>query len=162
MGLGQKFLTRAGSAIFGLGLSLEIFPLKIPNFTVFSPSGQQKIASVRAKKYPGQRWVGLLFTEGQKYARVRSGSISILEPMIGSFLNDALLILSLDKSIMGDLPILSLYTGFGAEHWTLEVYLMQAPGILWPVCSWHISFSAWILPYRGLGPTKMGSFQKFF
>jgi len=45
---------------FGSGFAK--FPLIITNFTIFFPSGQ--------------RWVGLLFTEGQKYARVRSGTIS--------------------------------------------------------------------------------------
>jgi len=37
----------------------------ISNFPIFCPLGQ-------FKKYPGQRRVGLLFTEGQKYARVRA------------------------------------------------------------------------------------------
>jgi len=43
------------------------FTLKIPNFSIFSPSGQ---------KVPGQRWVSFLFTPGQIYAQVRSGPIS--------------------------------------------------------------------------------------
>jgi len=33
----------------------------------------KKISSGQVKKYHGQRWVGLLFTVGQKYARVGSG-----------------------------------------------------------------------------------------
>jgi len=41
------------------------FPLKIPNFPIFLPFGSEKILSCRIKKY-------LLFTAGQKYARVRA------------------------------------------------------------------------------------------
>jgi len=36
------------------------------------PFGSKKISLGRVKKYPGQRWVGLLFTAGQKHARVGS------------------------------------------------------------------------------------------
>jgi len=38
--------------------------------------GSRKISSGQVKKYPGQRWVGLLFIVGQEYARVGSGPIS--------------------------------------------------------------------------------------
>jgi len=65
MGPGQKFLTLVGSAIFGLGLDLENFPLKIPNFSIFS---------LRIKKYLGQvGQVCLLITAGQKYDRASLG-----------------------------------------------------------------------------------------
>jgi len=67
MGLGLKFLTRVGSAIFGLGLSFENFPSKSQIFQFFA---------LRVKKNLGQSRVGLLFTAGQKYARVGSGPIS--------------------------------------------------------------------------------------
>jgi len=40
-------------------------------FSIFCSSGQ-KISLDRVKKYPGHRQVGLLFTVGQKYARVRA------------------------------------------------------------------------------------------
>jgi len=49
--------------------------IKIPNFQHY-PLKVKKFASGRVKKYPGQTWVGLLFTAGQKYARVKSGPIS--------------------------------------------------------------------------------------
>jgi len=52
------------------------FPLKISNFSIALPSGKKKIFSGWGKKHPGQRRVGLLFTEGQKYALVESGPIS--------------------------------------------------------------------------------------
>jgi len=68
MGLYQKFLTRAGSAIFGLGLGLEN-PLKITHFSIFFPY---------VKNYLGQRWVGLLFNAGQKFAWVSSSQVSEL------------------------------------------------------------------------------------
>jgi len=66
MGPGQKFLTRVGSAIYGLGLEFGKFPLKTSNFSIFFPSDQKKIASGRVGKYPGQSRVDLLFTAGQK------------------------------------------------------------------------------------------------
>jgi len=56
MGPGEKLLSFVRSAIFGL--VRENFPLK-------SHHG-------RVKKYRGQGLVGLLFTAGQKYARVES------------------------------------------------------------------------------------------
>jgi len=67
MGPSQKCLTLVRSAIFGLGLGLENYP-KNPNFF---PSSK-KIGLDRVKKYPGQRWVVLLFTASQWYARVRA------------------------------------------------------------------------------------------
>jgi len=67
MGLGQNLLTWVGSAIFALGLALENFPLKSQIFNIFALQGK-KISPGWAKKYPGQSWVGLLFT-----ARVGSG-----------------------------------------------------------------------------------------
>jgi len=57
MGLGQKILTRVGSAIFGLGLGLENFP---PKSQIF------QFSLGRVKKYSGQRQAGLLFTPDQK------------------------------------------------------------------------------------------------
>jgi len=53
----------------------ENFPKKSQIFQ-FSPFGSKKLSSDEVKKYPCQRWVGLLFTESQKYARVWSGPIS--------------------------------------------------------------------------------------
>jgi len=58
-------LSQVSHLWFGLG----IFPLRKPNFSIFCPSGW-------VKKYLGQRLVGLLFTAGQKYARVGSVPIS--------------------------------------------------------------------------------------
>jgi len=65
-------------SLFGLDLGLENFSLKIPNVPIFFPLGQKKIASDWVKKYPGQSRVGLLFTAGQKYARVGSGPITTM------------------------------------------------------------------------------------
>jgi len=48
------------------------FPLKNPNFSIFS-LGVKKISSGWVKKYPNQRRVGILFTAGQKYTVVGSG-----------------------------------------------------------------------------------------
>jgi len=61
MGPDQNFLTQVRSAIFGLGLGN--FPKK-PKFSNLFPFGS------------GQRLVGLLFTAGQRYARVGPGPIS--------------------------------------------------------------------------------------
>jgi len=52
---------------FGSGFGK--FPLKIPNFLIFTLR-VKKISLGRVKKYLGQRRVGLLFTAGQKYAWV--------------------------------------------------------------------------------------------
>jgi len=62
-------------ALVGFGFGIGKFPLKIPKFSIFCPSGQKKISSVWVKKNPGQSWVGLTFTAGSKYARVGSGPI---------------------------------------------------------------------------------------
>jgi len=50
-----------GSAIYGLGLNLEIFPQIFQFF-----SNGQKISLSRVEKYLGQRQVSLLFTVGKK------------------------------------------------------------------------------------------------
>jgi len=42
------------------------FPPKIPNFSIFYPLGK-KSNWVESKKYPGQSWVGHLFSVSQKY-----------------------------------------------------------------------------------------------
>jgi len=65
MGLGQIFLTRVRSAIYGLGLNLENFPWKHQFFNFF-PFGSKKISSGQVKKYLRRRQVSLLFTAGQK------------------------------------------------------------------------------------------------
>jgi len=70
MGPGKIFLPGSGQPFPGL----ENFILKMPNFQFF-PSGQ-KISSGWVKKYSGQSLSGILFTAGQKYARVESGPIS--------------------------------------------------------------------------------------
>jgi len=63
-GSGSKFCCsdRVGSAIFGMGL--ENFPKKSQIFNFF-PFRSKKFLC-RIQKYPGQRWVGLLFTAGSK------------------------------------------------------------------------------------------------
>jgi len=82
MGLGQKFLTWAGSGqifvariglgqLFCLGLTLENFPLKSKTFQFFI-LWVKKILSGQVKKYPGQSRVGFLSIAGQKYAQVRA------------------------------------------------------------------------------------------
>jgi len=65
MGLGQKFLTRVGLgqvSLLWFGFELGKFPLKMSIFSLHVKSS----SSGRVKKYPGQRWVGLLFNAGQK------------------------------------------------------------------------------------------------
>jgi len=52
-GSSQIFVVRVGLAIFGLGLALENFPFKVPNFSIFCPSGK-KISSGQVKKYLGK------------------------------------------------------------------------------------------------------------
>jgi len=88
-GTWSKFLTRVGSCKFfvawvshlwfGFGLGLEKFPLKFQKLQFFSLQ-IKKISSGRVKKYLGQRQVGLLFTAGQKYARVGLGKGPSLAP----------------------------------------------------------------------------------
>jgi len=66
MGPGQNFWPGSGqvrSAIFGLGLNLEISQSQIFQFFTL---WVKKISSGRVRKYPGWRRVGLLFTTGQK------------------------------------------------------------------------------------------------
>jgi len=60
--VGSIFVSRVGSES-GFGK----FPQKIPNFSIFG------IKKFWVKKYQGQRQVSLLFTVGQKYARVDLG-----------------------------------------------------------------------------------------
>jgi len=65
VGSGQIFIARIGSVIFGLGLALENFPLKSQIFN-FLPFGSKKSHRVAFKSTQAS----LLFTAGQKYARV--------------------------------------------------------------------------------------------
>jgi len=69
------------------------FPLKIQIFQFF-PLWVKKISSGWVKKYPGRRHVGLLFTAGQKYARVWSGPTST----IYSILFHCILFLSFNRT----------------------------------------------------------------
>jgi len=63
-------------AIFGLG-GLGKFPLKISNLSIFSIRVKKNLnRSGQKVPYLGQRQGGLLFTAGQKYVQVGSGSIS--------------------------------------------------------------------------------------
>jgi len=76
MGPGQKYLTWVGlghpSLVWVWHLKIS---LKNPKFFNFLPFGSKKISLGQAKKYLCQSRVSLLFTAGQKYARVRSGPI---------------------------------------------------------------------------------------
>jgi len=56
----------------------KIFPFKNTIFFNFFSFWAKKISLSQVKKYPGQRQIGLLFTGGQKYARMGSGPISSL------------------------------------------------------------------------------------
>jgi len=62
MGPGQKFLTRVGSAIYGLGLNFKNFPKKCQIFQFFFLFGQKKLLQVGSESTR----VGLFFTAGQK------------------------------------------------------------------------------------------------
>jgi len=83
MDLDQNFLTRAGWDHFfvawvgssrpPLGLEISTKTPKIFNFFHF---GSKKIPLGWVKKYLSQRQFRLLFTAGQKYARVGSGAIT--------------------------------------------------------------------------------------
>jgi len=57
----QFFVARVGSAIYGLGLNFENFPLKMSNFSIFFSSGQKKSLLV-----------------GSESTRVKAGSASYL------------------------------------------------------------------------------------
>jgi len=62
MGPGQKILTRVGSGQpFMVWLEFGKFPLKMSNFSIFSPSGQKKLLRV-----------------GLESTRVKAGSASYL------------------------------------------------------------------------------------
>jgi len=63
MGPSQKIL--GWLSHLWLGFEFEKFPLKMLNFSIFSLR-VKKISSGRIKKYPGQRWLSLLLTAGQK------------------------------------------------------------------------------------------------
>jgi len=65
-GLGQFFVARVRS---GQPFKVWVWKISPKNVKFF-------IFSLQIKKYPGQRRVSLLFTAGQKLARVGSGSIS--------------------------------------------------------------------------------------
>jgi len=71
MDMRQNFLNRVRSGQPYLVWVWKISP-KNPKFFNFF-HWVKKISSSWVKKYPGQRWVGLLSTAGQKYARVRLG-----------------------------------------------------------------------------------------
>jgi len=74
MGPGQKFLTRVGSGQpFMVWVRIRKISPKNVKFFNFLPFRSKKIASGRFGRYPGQSQVGLLFTAGQKQARVESG-----------------------------------------------------------------------------------------
>jgi len=72
MGLDQNFLIRVRSAIFDFGFGLGKFPLKIPDFSIFSNRIKKNLIR-SGQKVPGSKWISLLFTAGQRYARVGSG-----------------------------------------------------------------------------------------
>jgi len=74
MGLSQKFLIQVRLGQPSLVWVWKISP-KIPKFSHFFPKGK-KISLGWVKKYPVHRQVSLLFTDDQKYVRVRSGPIS--------------------------------------------------------------------------------------
>jgi len=78
MGPGKNFLTLVGSGQPFMVWVWKISPKNVKFFN-FSPLGSRKIASGQVRKYPGRRRVGLLFTAGQKLARVVSWPISNTE-----------------------------------------------------------------------------------
>jgi len=92
-GFGSKILDPGlGQPSLVWGWVWKISPIN-PKFFNFFPLRIKKISLGRVKKYLGQRQVGLLFTAGQKYARVRLGPIS-------SFVRRSCLILYLRFLIM--------------------------------------------------------------
>jgi len=78
MDQGQKFFTQSiflpGQPSLGW---IWVWKISAKNLKFFSLR-VKKIPLGQVKNYPCQRQVSLLFTAGQKYARVRSGPISIL------------------------------------------------------------------------------------
>jgi len=73
--MGEDNFLFLGSGQSSLVWIWKISPKNV-KFSIFFPSFQKKILLGRVKKYPGQRQISLLFTTGQKYARVGSGSIA--------------------------------------------------------------------------------------
>jgi len=71
MGPGQIFLIRVRSGQPSLVWVWKISPKNI-KFFHFIPLNQKNIFG-SGQKVPGQRWVSILFTAGQKYACVGSG-----------------------------------------------------------------------------------------
>jgi len=78
MGLGQKILPKVGRVKFlflesgwvrHLWFGFGKFPSKIPIFSIFCPLDLKNLSGL-GQTYPGQSRVSLLFTVGQKYARV--------------------------------------------------------------------------------------------
>jgi len=80
LGSGQFFVAPVGP---GQPFLVWVWIWKISpknlNFFIFSLR-IKKISLSQVKKYPGLRRVSLLFTAGQKYARVRLGPISRRRP----------------------------------------------------------------------------------
>jgi len=74
-GFGSKFLDQGWVNFCCSGWFKSAIQKSPKNHKIFNffPFGSKKISSGQVKKYPGQRRVSLLFTSGQKYARVRSG-----------------------------------------------------------------------------------------
>jgi len=54
VGLGQFFMARVGSAIYGLGLNLENFPLKYQIFQFFSLQAKKNLFGL-GQKVPGSK-----------------------------------------------------------------------------------------------------------
>jgi len=83
MGPGQNILTRGGSgqffvaqvmsAIYGLGLNLENFPLKMSNFSIFFHSSQKNLFGL-GQKVPGSKagWPLIYCRSKVSSARVRA------------------------------------------------------------------------------------------
>jgi len=77
MGMDQKFLTPVWSlfvAQVGLGRVSHLWfgSTGFRKFPLDKSLWIKKISAGQVKKYPGQRWVGHLFTAGQKYGQVRA------------------------------------------------------------------------------------------
>jgi len=77
VGLGQCFVTCVWSGQPSMVWVWRITPKNAKCFN-FLPFRSKIISLGRVKKYPGQRLVSLLFTEGQKYASVGRRDISIV------------------------------------------------------------------------------------